>query len=102
VLVLLARGGATAPYRPGRAAVLLAVAVVPVSWNALWPPQAWWSLPGRSLYCAVLLAYWWVLLSSSGRRSSRGTSDETSPASGGPAGASPPSAASRRPAAASP
>ena len=53
------------PFRPGRAAVLLAVAVIPVSWNALWPAGEWWALPGRMLYCAVLLAYWWVLLSSS-------------------------------------
>ena len=53
------------PYRPGRAAVLLAVAVIPVSWNALWPAGEWWALPGRMAYCAVLLAYWWVLLSSS-------------------------------------
>jgi alpha-1,2-mannosyltransferase len=64
VLLLLAVDGRT-PYRPGRAAVLLAVAVIPVSWNALWPAGAEWALPGRTLYCAVLLAYWWVLLSSS-------------------------------------
>ena len=64
VLLLLAVDGRT-PYRPGRAAVLLAVAVIPVSWNALWPAGAGWALPGRTLYCAVLLAYWWVLLSSS-------------------------------------
>ena len=65
----LARGGPetrhSTPYRPGRAAVLLAVAVIPVSWNALWPAGEWWALPGRMAYCAVLLAYWWVLLSSS-------------------------------------
>ena len=65
VLLLLGRRG-PAPYRPGRAAVLLALAVIPVSWNALWPAGEWWALPGRALYCAVLLAYWWVLLSSSG------------------------------------
>ena len=64
VLLLLAVDGRT-PYRPGRAAVLLAVAVIPVSWNALWPAGAEWALPGRTLYCVVLLAYWWVLLSSS-------------------------------------
>lgn len=59
VLVLVAL------HRPGRAAVLLAVAVIPVSWNALWPAGEWWSLPGRALYCVVLLAYWAVLLSAS-------------------------------------
>ena len=64
VLLLLAVDGRT-PHRPGRAAVLLAVAVIPVSWNALWPAGAEWAVPGRTLYCAVLLAYWWVLLSSS-------------------------------------
>ena len=68
------------PHRAGRAAVLLAVAVVPVSWNALWPPGLWWTVPGRSLYCAILLAYWWVLLGAvepgpvSSRGSSRGSS----------------------------
>jgi len=64
-----------APHRPGRAAVLLAVAVVPVSWNALWPPGLWWTVPGRSFYCAILLAYWWVLLAAVepwGRQTSRG------------------------------
>jgi arabinofuranan 3-O-arabinosyltransferase len=87
VLLLLAVDGRT-PYRPGRAAVLLAVAVIPVSWNALWPAGAEWALPGRTLYCAVLLAYWWVLLSSS--RSAgpvadgmRGTPAEPSPAAPG-------------------
>ena len=75
VLLLLVLDGAptrggpeirhSTPYRPGRAAVLLAVAVIPVSWNALWPAGEWWALPGRMAYCAVLLAYWWVLLSSS-------------------------------------
>jgi arabinofuranan 3-O-arabinosyltransferase len=62
VLLLLERGG-RGPRRPERAAVLLATAVVPVSWNAIWPPEAWWSHLGRSLYCALLLAYWFVLLS---------------------------------------
>jgi alpha-1,2-mannosyltransferase len=87
VLLLLAVDGRT-PYRPGRAAVLLAVAVIPVSWNALWPAGQDWALPGRTLYCAVLLAYWWVLLSSS--RSAgpvadgmRGTPAEPSPAAPG-------------------
>ena len=71
VLLFLARGGPP-PYRPGRAAVLLAVAVVPVSWNALWPAGEWWALPGRTLYCVVLLAYWWVLLSGASGSSSAG------------------------------
>jgi len=69
MLLLLAVDGRT-PYRPGRAGVLLAVAVIPVSWNALWPAGVGWALPGRTLYCVVLLAYWWVLLSAS--RSSAG------------------------------
>jgi arabinofuranan 3-O-arabinosyltransferase len=64
-LLALLAGDGRAPHRPGRAAVLLAVTVVPVSWNDIWPPEAWWSGPGRSLYCAVLVAYWWVLLASS-------------------------------------
>jgi arabinofuranan 3-O-arabinosyltransferase len=90
LLVLLARGPR---YRPGRVAVLLAVAVVPVSWNALWPPGEWWALPGRCLYCAVLIAYWWVLLRESGPSgpgSSRGprVADGRSPA-GSPASAPP-------------
>jgi alpha-1,2-mannosyltransferase len=71
VLLLLARGG-PGPHRPGRAAVLLAVAVVPVSWNALWPAGEWWALPGRTFYCVVLLAYWWVLLSGASGSSSVG------------------------------
>jgi alpha-1,2-mannosyltransferase len=62
ILVLLDRHGRS--YRPGRAAVLLAVTVVPVSWNAIWPPEGGWASLGRSLYCAVLLTYWWVLLAS--------------------------------------
>ena len=68
VLLLLEPNGRTdahrTPYRPGRATVLLAVMVIPVSWNAVWPPEAWWSAVGRSLYFVVLVAYWWVLLSS--------------------------------------
>jgi arabinofuranan 3-O-arabinosyltransferase len=64
VLLLLSRDGRV-PYRPGRVAVLLAVAIVPVSWNAIWPPppEPWWSHVGRSLYFLVLVTYWWVLLS---------------------------------------
>jgi glycosyl transferase family 87 len=45
----------------------LALAVIPVSWNADWPPQGVVAALGRSLYCAILLGYWAVLLSSSVR-----------------------------------
>lgn len=59
------------PYRPEWAAVLLAAAVIPVSWNALWPAGVWWGVPGRALYSAILASYWWVLLSSADPGSSR-------------------------------
>jgi arabinofuranan 3-O-arabinosyltransferase len=45
----------------------LALAVIPVSWNADWPPHGVAAAMGRSLYCAILLGYWAVLLSSSVR-----------------------------------
>jgi alpha-1,2-mannosyltransferase len=45
----------------------LALAVIPVSWNADWPPHGVAAATGRSLYCAILLGYWAVLLSSSVR-----------------------------------
>jgi alpha-1,2-mannosyltransferase len=45
----------------------LALAVIPVSWNADWPPEGIGSDLARSLYCAILLGYWAVLLSSSAR-----------------------------------
>lgn len=45
----------------------LALAVIPVSWNADWPPHGVAAAVGRSLYCAILLGYWAVLLSSSVR-----------------------------------
>jgi alpha-1,2-mannosyltransferase len=48
-------------------AVALAVAVIPVSWNADWPPEGIAPDLARSLYCAILLGYWAVLLSSSVR-----------------------------------
>ena len=66
VLALLAgaRDGAGTPHRPGTAAAMLAAAVIPVSWNALWPADAWWGQPGRALYCVILATYWGVLLSS--------------------------------------
>jgi hypothetical protein len=57
VLVTMRRGAV--------AAVALAVTVVPVSWNAEWPPGGLGAGLARSLYCVVLLAYWVALLSSS-------------------------------------
>jgi arabinofuranan 3-O-arabinosyltransferase len=45
----------------------LALAVIPVSWNADWPPEGVGPALARSLYCAVLIGYWAVLLSSSVR-----------------------------------
>jgi alpha-1,2-mannosyltransferase len=45
----------------------LALAVIPVSWNADWPPEGIGADLARSLYCAILVGYWAVLLSSSVR-----------------------------------
>jgi arabinofuranan 3-O-arabinosyltransferase len=45
----------------------LALAVIPVSWNADWPPGGIVAALGRSLYFAILVGYWAVLLSSSVR-----------------------------------
>jgi arabinofuranan 3-O-arabinosyltransferase len=59
VLVPLGLGALTA--------AALAVAVVPVSWNAEWPPESVTADVARSLYCVILLGYWVVLLSSSVR-----------------------------------
>ena len=56
VLLTLGRGAATA--------VMLAVAVIPVSWNADWPAAGVGQAVGRSLYFAILLGYWTVLLRS--------------------------------------
>jgi alpha-1,2-mannosyltransferase len=58
-LVPLGLGAATA--------VAHAVAVVPVSWNAEWPPDSFGAGLARSLYCLILLGYWSVLLSSAVR-----------------------------------
>jgi arabinofuranan 3-O-arabinosyltransferase len=44
------------------AAVLLALPLIPVSWGDLWTPENPWTPVGRSLYCAILLAYWLTLL----------------------------------------
>jgi alpha-1,2-mannosyltransferase len=61
LLITLGRGAA--------ATVALAVTVVPVSWNADWPPDGLAADLGRSLYCAILLGYWAALLSSAPRSS---------------------------------
>jgi arabinofuranan 3-O-arabinosyltransferase len=53
VLVLIALG------RTATAAVMLAVAVIPVAWNAAVVPAV---ATGRSLYFAILVGYWAVLL----------------------------------------
>jgi arabinofuranan 3-O-arabinosyltransferase len=71
VLVLAAQG------RRAAAAAALAVALVPVSWNAEWAPDGVVADLARSLYCAILLGYWFLLLSSAcssaaGGRSSAG------------------------------
>jgi arabinofuranan 3-O-arabinosyltransferase len=50
-------------------AVALAVTVIPVSWNADWPPEGLVADLGRSLYCAILVCYWAALLSSAPRSS---------------------------------
>ena len=63
VLLLLGRGGrwrSGTATRPGRAAVLLAVAVIRCRGTRCGRRGVWRS--GRMAYCAVLLAYWWVLL----------------------------------------
>ncbi len=58
--------------RGGLAAALLAVTLVPVSWNAIWPPDAGlYGAVGRSLYWAILLAYWLSLLSITTGRTTR-------------------------------
>jgi alpha-1,2-mannosyltransferase len=71
VLITLGLGAATA--------VMLAVAVIPVSWNADWPAEGLGQSVARSLYFAILLGYWAVLLRSALPRSSSagGTADET-------------------------
>ena len=67
VLVLAAQG------RRAAAAAAVAVALVPVSWNAEWAPDGLVADLARSLYCAILLGYWLLLLSSA-RSEAGGTS----------------------------
>jgi arabinofuranan 3-O-arabinosyltransferase len=61
LLVLIAAAPAGSPRRAW-GAVLLALPVIPVSWGDLWTPENPWSPVGRSLYCAILLAYWFTLV----------------------------------------
>ncbi|MDT7698785.1 MAG: hypothetical protein QOJ30_1110 [Pseudonocardiales bacterium] len=61
LLVLIAAAPAGSPRRAW-GAVLLTLPVIPVSWGDLWAPENPWSPVGRSLYCAILLAYWFTLV----------------------------------------
>ena len=58
VLALVALG------RTAAAAAALAVAVIPVSWNAEWSADSVASAVPRSLYFVILLGYWILLLTS--------------------------------------
>ncbi len=88
VLAVLGRGAVTA--------VALAVAVVPVSWNAEWPPEGLGAGLARSLYCVILLGYWVALLSSA-CRDSRSPGEPVAEVAGrsGPGGARWPANSSR-------
>lgn len=66
----------------------LALAVIPVSWNAEWPPDNVLADLARSLYCAILLGYWLVLLSSSVRSARRSSEAGSSEADDAPAAVS--------------
>ena len=61
ILVVVARSTAGRTARAW-AAALLALPVIPVSWGDLWSDGSPWSPLGRSLYCAILVAYWLTLL----------------------------------------
>lgn len=61
VLAVVAASAAGSARRAW-AAALLALPLVPVSWGDLWTPEDPWTPVGRSLYCAILLAYWLTLL----------------------------------------
>ncbi len=78
VLVLVALG------RGATAAVMLAVAVIPVAWNAAAVPAA---ATGRSLYFAILVGYWAVLLRCAvAAGPSSGSADEPAESVAAPAG----------------
>lgn len=66
VLAVVAASPA-AGVRRAWVAALLALPMVPVSWGDLWAPDDPWTPLGRSLYCAILLAYWITLLRNADR-----------------------------------
>ena len=72
ILITLGRGAATA--------AMLAVAVIPVSWNDDWPADGVGQAVGRSLYFLILLGYWVLLL-----RSAPSAGPSPSPAGRSPA-----------------
>lgn len=55
MLIVLASG------RIAAAVAAFAVALIPVSWNAEWPPDGLGQAVARSLYFAILIGYWLVL-----------------------------------------
>ncbi len=76
--------GALILLRAGRwhqAVPLLVLPVIPVAWGNLWmaDPHTAGAIIGRSLYCAVLLAYWVALLAFS---SDRSPTSQSTPAGG--------------------
>ncbi|WP_037044779.1 glycosyltransferase family 87 protein [Pseudonocardia halophobica] len=66
VLAVVA-ASAAGSVRRAWVAALLALPLVPVSWGELWTPDDPWTPLGRSLYCAILLAYWVTLLRNADR-----------------------------------
>jgi arabinofuranan 3-O-arabinosyltransferase len=74
----------------GRGAVVtgaLAVTVIPVSWNADWPPEGLVADLGRSLYCAILIGYWVTLLAAAPRPVPVSSSPSADPPTREPRGA---------------
>jgi arabinofuranan 3-O-arabinosyltransferase len=79
MLILLARG------RTNLVAVAFAVALIPVSWNAEWPPDGVGPAVARSLYCVILLGYWWSLSRSAVSAEPSGPASEPAVSAAGPA-----------------
>jgi arabinofuranan 3-O-arabinosyltransferase len=78
MLILLARG------RTNTVAVAFAVALIPVSWNAEWPPDGIGPAVARSLYCVILLGYWWSLSRSAVSAEPTGPASEPAVSAAGP------------------